>query len=48
MNDCKFNNCIHYNEPGCAVKEAVNAGTVSESRYLSYLAIKDTIEEKSY
>ncbi|MEJ7609550.1 MAG: ribosome small subunit-dependent GTPase A [Ferruginibacter sp.] len=48
MNDCKFNNCVHFNEPGCAVKEAVNEGTVSEGRYLSYLNIKDTIEAKSY
>ena len=48
MNDCKFNNCQHFNEPGCAVKAAVNDGTISEERYLSYLAIKDTIEEKSY
>lgn len=46
MSSCKFNNCIHFNEPGCAVKEAVNAGVISESRYLSYLNIKDTIEEK--
>ena len=48
MNDCKFNNCQHFNEPGCAVKEAINKGVISEERYLSYLAIKDTIEEKSY
>lgn len=48
MNDCKFNNCQHFNEPGCAVKIAINEGVISEERYLSYLAIKDTIEEKSY
>lgn len=48
MNDCKFNNCQHFNEPGCAVKIAINEGIISEERYLSYLAIKDTIEEKSY
>ena len=48
MNNCKFNNCVHFNEPGCAVKEAVNEGTISEGRYLSYLTIKDTIEEKGY
>ena len=48
MNDCKFNNCQHFNEPGCAVKAAINDGIISEERYLSYLAIKDTIEEKSY
>ena len=48
MNNCKFNNCQHFNEPGCAVKVAINEGSISEERYLSYLAIKDTIEEKSY
>ena len=48
MNDCKFNNCQHFNEPGCAIKVAINEGIISEERYLSYLAIKDTIEEKSY
>ena len=48
MNDCKFNNCQHFNEPGCAVKAAINDGVISEERYLSYLAIKDTIEDKSY
>ncbi len=48
MNDCQFNNCQHFNEPGCAVKVAINEGVISEERYLSYLAIKDTIEDKSY
>jgi ribosome biogenesis GTPase / thiamine phosphate phosphatase len=48
MNNCKFNNCVHFNEPGCAVKEAVNDGVISEERYLSYLAIKDSIEDVSY
>ncbi len=46
--DCKYNDCEHYNEPGCAVKEAVNEGTISEERYVSYLNIKDSIEEKKY
>jgi ribosome biogenesis GTPase / thiamine phosphate phosphatase len=48
MNDCKFNNCIHLNEPGCAVKQAVNDGTISEERYVSYLTIRDTLENKTY
>ena len=47
-NNCKYNNCEHYNEPGCAVKEAVNEGIISEERYVSYLNIKDSIEEKTY
>lgn len=39
MNDCKFNNCIHQNEPKCAVLAAVNDGLISHERYLSYLGI---------
>ncbi len=46
MNDCKFNNCLHMNEPGCAVKKAVSQGEISEERYISYLTILDTIEKK--
>lgn len=48
INDCQFNNCMHINEPGCAVKNAVNAGTVSIDRYASYLTILDTMEENLY
>ncbi|MBS3913218.1 MAG: ribosome small subunit-dependent GTPase A [Bacteroidetes bacterium] len=36
---CKFNDCQHTNEPGCAVKEAVENGEISEERYYSYLSI---------
>ncbi len=48
MNDCQFNNCIHLDEPGCAVKAAVNDGRIHGERYLSYLNIRDSINEKSY
>jgi len=48
VNDCQFNNCMHYNELNCAVKAAVNAGSISEERYISYLTIMETIEEKSW
>lgn len=48
MNDCQFNNCVHLEEPGCAVKAALNDGLIHEERYLSYLNIRDTIEDKSY
>ena len=48
VNDCQFNNCKHYNEPGCAVKAAVNAGAISEERYISYLTIMETMEENSW
>ena len=36
---CKFNNCIHLNEPKCYVKEKVNSGEISKSRYDSYIQI---------
>jgi ribosome biogenesis GTPase len=37
--DCKFNNCLHVNEPKCAVITAVENGEIAESRYRSYLGI---------
>ncbi len=48
LNDCQFNNCLHMNEPGCAIKEAVVNGHIHEDRYISYCGILDSIEEKSY
>ncbi|WP_185155534.1 ribosome small subunit-dependent GTPase A [Rudanella paleaurantiibacter] len=41
LNQCRFNNCLHVNEPGCAVKEAVGEGNIAESRYMSYLSMLD-------
>ena len=46
--NCQFNNCLHINEPGCAIKEAVVDGEINEDRYVSYVNILDSIEEKSY
>ena len=43
--DCKFNNCIHLNEPSCEIKAAVKCGQIAESRYLSYLSMLDEEEE---
>lgn len=48
INDCQFNNCLHMNEPGCAVKEAVNKGEISIDRYVSYCTILDSIDDKNY
>jgi len=48
LNDCQFNNCLHINEPGCAVKEAVNTGEVHVDRYVSYMTILDSMKEKDY
>ncbi|WDF77911.1 ribosome small subunit-dependent GTPase A [Mucilaginibacter sp. AW1-7] len=39
MNQCRFNNCRHINEPGCAVLEALEEGDIELSRYESYLSI---------
>jgi ribosome biogenesis GTPase len=41
MNDCKFNNCLHVNEPKCAVREAAERGDIAPERYESYLKILD-------
>lgn len=39
LNNCRFNNCLHENEPGCAVKQAYLDGKISEERYTNYLNI---------
>ena len=48
LNECQFNNCMHIEEPGCAVKQEVLSGAVSENRYISYLNILDTMDDKNY
>jgi ribosome biogenesis GTPase len=40
VDQCQFSDCTHYNEPGCAVKAAVQAGTVHPERYTSYLRLR--------
>lgn len=44
LNDCQFNNCLHINEPGCAIKQAVIDGEIDEDRYVSYYNILESIE----
>lgn len=39
MNHCKFNNCLHVNEPKCAILKALEEGEISRERYQSYLGI---------
>ena len=46
LGDCRFNNCMHVDEPGCAVKAAVSAGSITTDRYASYLTILQSIEKK--
>ena len=48
LNDCQFNNCLHLDEPNCAIKKALDEGRIHFERYISYCNILDTIEEKSY
>ncbi len=44
ISSCQFNNCLHTNEPGCAVKNAVAEGVIHEDRYISYYNILESIE----
>ena len=46
--DCRFGNCTHTNEPGCAVIEAVEHGEIALSRYESYLSILGDCSESKY
>lgn len=46
--DCKYGNCTHRNEPGCAVRQAVENHYISESRYNSYLSMLEDKEEGKY
>jgi len=48
LNDCQFNNCLHINEPGCAIKKALEEGKLSFNRYVSYAVMLETIEAKTY
>ncbi|AFN75284.1 ribosome small subunit-dependent GTPase A [Melioribacter roseus P3M-2] len=45
IQNCRFNTCTHYHEPGCGVIEAYRDGKISRERYESYLALLETIEE---
>ena len=46
INECRFVGCAHINEPDCAVKEALEAGKISESRYESYKAFYEELKEQ--
>ncbi len=46
--DCRFNNCTHVHEPGCAVLAAIDEGRVARSRYTSYLSILEDADEGKY
>lgn len=46
--NCRYGNCTHRHEPGCAVREAVEQHFISESRYNSYLSMLEDKEESKY
>lgn len=46
--DCRFGNCTHTNEPGCAVQEAIIKGDIAISRYESYLSLLGDCTESKY
>ena len=45
---CRYGNCTHTHEPGCAVREALERHEISESRYASYLSILEDKTEGKY
>ena len=46
LGDCQFNNCLHINEPGCAIKKAVEDGRIDAERYVSYWNILESMGKK--
>ena len=45
LRECRFDDCMHKNEPGCKVVEAVENGNISRSRYTSYVRLLDLAEK---
>lgn len=45
VNKCRFNNCTHINEPGCAVRAAVDAGQISLTRYENFIELREELRE---
>ncbi|WP_300619945.1 ribosome small subunit-dependent GTPase A [uncultured Fusobacterium sp.] len=46
--DCKFNNCLHLNEPSCAIKEAVKNGEILEERYNFYKKVYEKLKQERW
>ncbi|HLS38813.1 MAG TPA: ribosome small subunit-dependent GTPase A, partial [Sphingobacterium bovisgrunnientis] len=47
LNKCRFNNCVHINEPGCVVLDAVENGEIEPSRYESYISMYNNDDNRS-
>jgi ribosome biogenesis GTPase len=47
LNKCRFNNCVHINEPGCVVLDAVENGEIEHSRYESYISMYNNDDNRS-
>lgn len=48
IGECKFHNCQHMNEPKCAIKDAVEAGEIDESRYITYMQLMEEDPNETY
>lgn len=46
--NCRYGNCTHTHEPGCAVRQALEDNLISQSRYASYLSILEDIDHEKY
>lgn len=46
--DCKFNNCLHLNEPSCVIKEAVKNGEILEERYNFYKKVYEKLKQERW
>jgi ribosome biogenesis GTPase len=46
--DCRFSDCTHTHEPGCAVRKALDDHYIAESRYQSYLSMLDDKDDSKY
>lgn len=47
LGQCRYRDCTHRREPGCSLRQAVDAGQVSQSRYESYLRLYDQVSQKN-
>ncbi len=48
LQNCQFNNCLHINEPDCAIKDAVAEGAIAEDRYVSYYNILESLSDQTW